>query len=92
MSTDKNIGRVVLATVTRIEEYALYLDFDAGKLIVLVPDVAAGPLRLKLVWKIGDEAKVRIWRYVESERLYKGTIREAESDAPEPGLARRLER
>lgn len=82
MSSDKNIGRIVLARVTRIEEYALYLDFDTGGLIVLVPDVAAGPLRLKEAWKVGDEARVRIWRYVESERLYKGTIREAESDGP----------
>jgi hypothetical protein len=78
-------GRRVSARVKRVEEYALYLDFEGGDIIVLIPDVAAAPQDLKKAWRVGDEASVRIWRYVESECIYKGTIREADLDTPEPG-------
>ncbi|NUP11263.1 MAG: hypothetical protein HOW73_34895 [Polyangiaceae bacterium] len=87
-SRQTNINRRVTARVTRIEEYALYLEFDAGNIIVLIPDVASDPQHLKSEWQIGDEAVVRLWRYIESEDIYKGTIREAALDTPERGSQR----
>lgn len=77
--TTNFVGRTVRASVTRVEEYALYLAFEDIEIIVLVPDVSWGPTHLKEAWHVGDETSVKIIRYVEQERVYKGTMKDIEA-------------
>jgi ribosomal protein S1 len=74
--TTNYVGRTVRAKVTRVEEYALYLGFEGIEIIVLVPDVSWDPTHLKEAWRVGDETAVKIIRYVEQERIYKGTMKD----------------
>lgn len=83
-SAEASVGRRVNARVKRVEEFALYLEFDGGEVIVLIPDVADGPVDLVDAWRVGDTVEVRLWRYIEAQGLFKGTIREAALDTLEP--------
>lgn len=64
------------AQVARVEEHALYFTFEDIEIVVLIPDVSAAPIHLKQTWHVGDETFVKIVRYVEQERIYKGTMRD----------------
>lgn len=72
------IGKIVNATVSRIEPYGVYLDGpDDKKIIVLIPDVSAPPIQnLREFCTVGDQLSVRIVQHVEDRGLYKGTIKD----------------
>lgn len=68
-------GDSVNAIITRIEVYALYLDFDGEPIIVLVPDVRdEGPLHLPSEFRVGDVVSVRIVRYIQAHAIYKASM------------------
>jgi ribosomal protein S1 len=72
------VGTVVVARVTRVEAYGVYLEFDGNALLVLVPDVSYEWFPdLTAKYGPGDEVSVRVLKYVESHNVFKGTIKDA---------------
>jgi ribosomal protein S1 len=85
-TTSESIGKTVVARVTRVEEYGLYLAYESQSLIVLIPDVSYEPIAdLKAMFKPGDTVPVRILKYVEEKSMFKGTIKDAAGIPRSPG-------
>ncbi|MCY1067115.1 S1 RNA-binding domain-containing protein [Nannocystis sp. RBIL2] len=68
------IGERVLARVTRVEHYGLYLRHEDIAILVLIPDVSLEPIDLRARYRVGDEVEVRIVRYVAEHGLFKGSL------------------
>jgi predicted RNA-binding protein with RPS1 domain len=68
-------GERVLARVTRVEHYGLYLRHGDAAILVLIVDVAREPVaELGARYHVGDEVEVRILRYVAEHELFKGSL------------------
>ena len=79
MTTTPYIGRTVIARVTSVEVYGVYLDHDNSAIVVLIPDVSYDPVPdLKERYHVGDLVPVRVLSYVEERGLFKGSIRDAQ--------------
>jgi ribosomal protein S1 len=77
-TTAEHIGKAVVARVTRVEPYGLYLTYETLSLIVLIPDVSYERIAdLKATFKPGDTVPVRILSYHEDRNMFKGTIKDA---------------
>ena len=77
---------VVTGTISRIEQYGLYVDTVEGRALVLIPDVRQEPTPdLEAVYAIGDEVCVRLLRFVPSYGVFKATMIWSEDD-PASGL------
>ncbi len=76
MTLDPDIlDKTVPARITRVEHYGLYLTHDDATILVLIPDVANHPIRdLKESFHPGELVTVRVLRYVEEYKQYKGTM------------------
>ena len=75
---DELVGRLVVAVVTRIEAYGLYLEYSGKPLLVLIPDVSyESTPDLHVKYRVGDEVAVRVLDYIEEHRMFKGTIKDA---------------
>lgn len=70
-------GRKIVAEVVRVEPYGVYLAWDGEEVIVLVPDVSDERiLCLAEEYRPGQRVSVRILEYVESRKMFKGTIKD----------------
>ncbi|WAS93348.1 S1 RNA-binding domain-containing protein [Nannocystis punicea] len=68
-------GERVLARVTRVEHYGVYLRHGDAAILVLIVDVAREPIAdLRARVHVGDEVEVRILRYVHQYKLFKGSF------------------
>lgn len=77
MSNADIVGKTVAAHVTRVEEHGLYLAHDSKTILVLIVDVSNQPIDdLRKEYKLGEEMVVRVLRYVDEYKLYKGTIKD----------------
>jgi predicted RNA-binding protein with RPS1 domain len=86
MNTAESIGKTVVARVTRVEEYGLYLTYEGQSVIVLIVDVFPewiGDLKEK--FKPGDTVPVRILKYIEEKSMFKGAIMDAIGIIPSQG-------
>lgn len=71
------IGKIVSATVKRVEPYGIYLNALEGEIIVLIPDISQERIPdLKQYYSIGDTVRVRVIKYVPERKLFKGTIKD----------------
>ena len=71
------VGKTITAHVTRIEEYGLYLAHGSKTIFVLIVDVSNQPIDdLRKEYKLGEDVVVRVLRYVDEYKLYKGTIKD----------------
>jgi ribosomal protein S1 len=72
------VGRKVVARVTRVEAYGVYLECDGNELIVLIPDVSHERVPdLRAKYQLGDKVTVRVLSYIEDRKLFKATIKDA---------------
>lgn len=75
---DELIGKTVMARVTRVETYGVYLKFDGLDVLVLIPDVSHERISdLHSLYAVGDAVPVKIFRYVSEVGAFKGTIKDA---------------
>lgn len=71
------VGKTIPARVTRVEEYGLYLAHDSQTILVLIVDVSDRPIDdLREEYELGEEVVVRVLRYVDESKLYRGTIKD----------------
>ena len=72
---DDLVGRVVQGSVTRVEEYGLYVSTAHGEVLVLRPDIAARPIAdLKAEFPLGTSVSVRILKWVEGQDHFRGSM------------------
>jgi ribosomal protein S1 len=61
--------------IERIEDYGIYLEFDGGKVIVLIPDASKSRIKsLRSVFSIGQELEVYLLKYIDEKKIYKGSL------------------
>lgn len=78
------VGTVVDAEVMRVERYGVYLRSSLGEIVVLIPDVSHEPIpELVAVYSAAERVRVRLVEWVEDRKLFKGTIKDADSRGPE---------
>ena len=80
----EHVGSVVDATVARIEAYGVYFDFEGGRVLVLITDVARGPIaNLGDRFRVGDVVRVKLVKFVAERECYKGSILALDNDVGE---------
>ncbi len=58
-----------------VEEYGIYLSFDGGRIIVLIPDASSERIKcLKSTFSVGQELDVFLIKYIEEKKIYKGSL------------------
>ena len=78
MTSDADIvGKTLTARVVRVEAYGLYLSHGSRTILVLIPDISSRPIDdLRSAYRLGEAVVVRVLRYVDEHRTYKGTIKD----------------
>jgi ribosomal protein S1 len=74
------VGQIFDGSVVRVEHFGIFLDFQFGNAIVLIPDLSSKPLRdPSSVYSINDLVRFKIVSYLSDVNLYKGSVLEARS-------------
>lgn len=67
---------IVTARVVRIEQYGAYLEYAGASILVLGPDASpTGDIPVERIFKVDDEARVRVGRYSSTDNAYRGYIK-----------------
>ncbi len=74
------IGDVMLAEVSHVEEYGVEFTVDGQQVLVLLPDLSwTTPVRPKDDFRIGDRIPIKVLAIVDRERhQWRGSVREAQ--------------
>ncbi|WP_035611434.1 S1 RNA-binding domain-containing protein [Haloferula sp. BvORR071] len=68
-------GDVVTAEVMRLESYGAYFDHEGISILVLGPDASpGGDILVEDLFKVGQQARVRVGHFVESDQRFRGYI------------------